>query len=53
MAYVWYMGLSNDTSLPEQKRRYRKEALNILKAGIQANPSRYALPNIQDPRDVT
>lgn len=42
MAYVWYMNLSNDTSLPEQKRKDRKdEALNILKSGIQANPSRY------------
>lgn len=42
MAYVWYMNLSNDTSLPEQKRKDRRdEALNILKSGIQANPSRY------------
>jgi cleavage stimulation factor subunit 3 len=41
MAYVWYMALSNDTSLPEQKRKDRKEeALNILKSGIEANPSR-------------
>ncbi|KAI0092880.1 Suf-domain-containing protein [Irpex rosettiformis] len=44
MAYVWYMTLSNDTSLPEQKRKDRKEeALNILKAGIQANPSSFVL----------
>ena len=54
MAYVWYMGLSNDSSLPEQKRKDRKEeALNILKAGIQANPSRYVLRIILGLRDLT
>ena len=42
MAYVWHLNLSNDTSLPENKRKDSKdEALNILKAGIEANPSRY------------
>ncbi|KAI0689097.1 hypothetical protein BC835DRAFT_1549432 [Cytidiella melzeri] len=44
MAYVWYMSLSTDMSLPEQKRKDRKEeALNILKAGIEANPSSFVL----------
>ena len=41
MAYVWTMSLSEDQSLPEAKRKEKKdEALNILKSGIQANPAR-------------
>ena len=41
MSYAWNLNLSNDQSLPEAKRKDRKEeALNILKAGIEANPSR-------------
>lgn len=42
MAYAWNMSLSNDQSLPEAKRKDRKdESINILKTGIEANPSRY------------
>ena len=42
MSYAWNLSLSNDQSLPEAKRKDRKdEALNILKAGIEANPSRF------------
>ncbi|CAL1708882.1 unnamed protein product [Somion occarium] len=44
MAYVWTMGLSNDQSLPENKRKEKRdEALNILKAGIEANPASFVL----------
>lgn len=42
MAYAWYMNLSNDATLPEAKKKDRKDdALNVLKAGVEANPSRY------------
>ena len=42
MAYSWYKALSADESIPEAKRKDRKdEALNILKAGLEANPSRF------------
>ena len=41
MAYAWNLSLSADQSLPEAKRKDGKEAaLNLLKAGIEANPSR-------------
>ncbi|KAI0337339.1 Suf-domain-containing protein [Trametopsis cervina] len=44
MAYVWYTALSSDMSLPEQKRKDRKdEALSVLKLGIDANPSSFVL----------
>ena len=46
MSYACNLSLSNDQSLPEAKRKDRKdEALNILKAGIEANPSRCVDPS--------
>lgn len=42
MAYAWYMNLSNDATLPEAKKKDRRDdAMNVLKAGVEANPSRY------------
>ncbi|KIP07568.1 hypothetical protein PHLGIDRAFT_105533 [Phlebiopsis gigantea 11061_1 CR5-6] len=44
MAYSWYKSLSLDESTPEAKRKDRKdEAMNILKAGLEANPSSFIL----------
>ncbi|GJE94378.1 HAT and Suf domain-containing protein [Phanerochaete sordida] len=44
MAYVWTMSLSEDQTLPEAKRKEKKdEALNILKAGSEANPTSFLL----------
>ncbi|EKM58947.1 uncharacterized protein PHACADRAFT_249079 [Phanerochaete carnosa HHB-10118-sp] len=44
MAYVWTMSLSDDQSLQEAKRKEKKdEALNILKSGIEANPTSFLL----------
>lgn len=42
MAYVWTNGLSSDQSLPENKRKEKRdEGMNLLKASVEANPSRY------------
>lgn len=47
MAYSWYKSLSLDESIPEAKRKDRKdEAMNILKAGLEANPSRSICPHL-------
>lgn len=44
MAYVWTNGLSSDQSLPENKRKEKRdEGMNLLKASVEANPSRYFL----------
>lgn len=44
MSYAWNLSLSSDQNLPETKRKDRKdEALNILKSGIEANPSRFVV----------
>ncbi|KAF7794503.1 hypothetical protein EIP86_005637 [Pleurotus ostreatoroseus] len=44
MAYMWNLSLSADQSLSEAKRKRGKEdALNLLKAGIQAIPSSFVL----------
>lgn len=44
MAYNWTISLSTDPSLDEKKRKEkREEALNILRSGIEANPSSYVL----------
>ncbi|KAI0070995.1 Suf-domain-containing protein [Panus rudis PR-1116 ss-1] len=43
-AYGWTLGLSNDQSLPENKRKEKRdEALNILRAGLEANPASFVL----------
>ena len=47
LAHSWYKSLGLDESLPEVKRKDRKdEALNILKAGIEANPGRCVIVSL-------
>ncbi|KAK7683506.1 hypothetical protein QCA50_013340 [Cerrena zonata] len=44
MAFVWTNGLSNDQSLPENKRKEKRdEAMNLLKSSVEANPSSFIL----------